>query len=57
MRLVVGWDFLRYRWQRREVDAWLAAAEAAGARPLVAFSRSRAHWRTKMLPAPESFGR
>ncbi|HVL96729.1 MAG TPA: hypothetical protein VM266_12790 [Solirubrobacteraceae bacterium] len=57
MRLVAGWDFRRYRWQRREVDHWLAAAEAANVEPLVAFTRSRAHWRTRMLPTPRQYRR
>jgi hypothetical protein len=57
VRLVVGWDFLRSRWQRREVDAWLDAAEAAGARPLVAFSRSRSHWRIHKIPTATEYRR
>lgn len=56
-RLLVGWDALRYRWQRREIDHWMAAAEAAGARPLVSFSRSRAPWRRRKLPAPAEYER
>ena len=56
-RLLVGWDALRYKWQRREIDHWMKAAEAAGARPLVAFSRSRAPWRTRMLPSPAEYER
>jgi hypothetical protein len=51
MRYVVGWDALRYRWQRGETDAWMNAATAAGARPLIALTRSRAHWRTKVVPS------
>jgi hypothetical protein len=50
MRFAVGWDALRYGWQRSEADAWMAAAKAAGARPLIAFTRSRAHWRTRVVP-------
>ena len=50
-RFVVGWDALRSRWQTAEVDAWMAAARAAGAKPLIAFTRSRSHWRTKVLPS------
>jgi hypothetical protein len=57
MRLVVGWDFRRSRWQRREVDSWLEAARAAGAHPLVAFSRSRSHWRTQKIPSPAEYRR
>lgn len=56
-RLLVGWDALRYKWQRREIDHWMKAADAAGARPLVAFSRSRAPWRRRMLPRPREYER
>lgn len=56
-RLLVGWDALRYRWQRREIDQWMRAADAAGARPLVAFSRSRAPWRRRMLPTAAQYER
>ena len=54
-RYVVGWDALRSRWQTRELDAWMAAARAAGARPLIAFTRSRSHWRTKVLPSRATY--
>lgn len=40
-RLSVPWDAMRYRWQRREIDAWMDAAEAAGMRAQVTFGRSR----------------
>jgi hypothetical protein len=56
-RLLVGWDALRYRWQRKEIDHWMKAADAAGARPLVAFSRSRAPWRRRVLPHPKEYER
>jgi hypothetical protein len=56
-RLLIGWDALRYKWQRREIDHWMKASEAAGARPLVAFSRSRAPWRRKLLPKPGEYER
>jgi hypothetical protein len=55
MRYVVGWDALRYGWQRAEVDAWMRAAEAAGARPLIALTRSRAHWRNKVVPSTRTW--
>ena len=50
VRLLVGWDALRYKWQRREIDHWMNAAREADARVLVAFSRSRAPWRKSKLP-------
>ena len=40
-RLSVAWDAMRYRWQRREIDAWMDAADAARMRPQVTFGRSR----------------
>src|SRR4051812_16408214 len=52
VRYVVGWDALRSPWQTAEIDAWMAAARAAGARPLLALTRSRSHWRTRVLPSP-----
>jgi hypothetical protein len=55
MRYVVGWDALESGWQRAEVDAWMSAAQAAGARPLIALSRSRAHWRTKVVPSVKTW--
>ena len=55
MRYVVGWDALKYGWQRGETDAWMNAARAAGARPLIALTRSRAHWRTKVVPSVKTW--
>ena len=40
-RLSVAWDAMRYDWQRREIDAWMNAAQAVGVEPLVTFGRSR----------------
>jgi hypothetical protein len=57
MRLVVGWDALRYRWQRNEIDAWMTGARAVGARPLIAFTRSRAHWRNRVVPSARTYVR
>ena len=55
VRLVVAWDALDSAWQRREIDAWMAAAEASGARPLVAFGRSRLDSRKDDLPSARRF--
>lgn len=52
MRLVVGWDALRTRWQRREIDVWMREAEAVDAKVLVSFTRSRTYARRKILPPP-----
>ena len=40
-RVVVGWDALSVPWQTAELDAWMAAARLAGARPLISLTRSR----------------
>jgi hypothetical protein len=55
VRLVVAWDALDSAWQRGEIDAWMAAAEATGARPLVAFGRSRIKRREDVLPSTTRF--
>jgi hypothetical protein len=52
-RLAVPWDVLTVRWQRDELDGWLAAARSAGVEPLVGFGHSRVHRRS--LPTPERF--
>ena len=40
-RLSVAWDALDYGWQRRQLDAWMAATTAARMSVLVTFGRSR----------------
>jgi hypothetical protein len=57
VRYVVGWDALRSRWQRSEIDAWMAAAEAAGARVLLAFNVSRDVSRRHIVPTPARYRR
>ena len=57
VRLVVGWDALNHKWQRREIDAWMQGAEDAGAEVLVAFTRSRSYSQRKVLPSPARFER
>ena len=52
-RISVAWDVLHYGWQRRELDAWMTAAHAAGVRPLLTFDHSRIKARTRILPRPE----
>jgi hypothetical protein len=53
-RIAIAWDALHVRWQRQELDAWMAAAPAAGVRPLVTFdhSRSPSERKRKQLPRP-----
>jgi hypothetical protein len=50
VRRTVAWDALRSRWQTEELDAWIAAAQAARLEPLVTFSRSRVLGRARALP-------
>jgi hypothetical protein len=52
-RRVVAWDALNIRWQRRELDHWMSAAQAAGVEPLIAFTRSRRDRLKKFLPTPQ----
>jgi hypothetical protein len=51
VRLVVSWDATRIPFERDEIDAYMAAAEAAGAQVLVAFGRSRIESRRRLLPS------
>jgi hypothetical protein len=57
VRFVVAWDALRRNdWQRAELDAWMAAAERAGAKPLISFGHSRrSRKREKYLPTRDEF--
>ena len=57
VRVIAAWDALSYRWQRAELDAYMAAAEEAGARVLLGFGHSRAEGRTRTLPTPKRFRR
>src|SRR6058998_1636168 len=54
-RLVVPWDALNYSPDRTAADAWLTAARATGARPLVSFSHSRV--RPRKLPSVRQYER
>jgi hypothetical protein len=49
-RIVVQWDTFRYGSKTAELDAWMAAAKAAGSRPLVAIEHSWTPGRTKLAP-------
>ena len=59
VRYIVAWDALDSRWQREETDAYMAAAENAGARVLLGFSHSRSRFKRvrKSLPSPRRFRR
>jgi hypothetical protein len=54
-RVAIAWNALHVGWQRRELDAWMGAARAAGVRPLVTFdhARSTGERKRKQLPRPE----
>ncbi|MEA2248554.1 MAG: hypothetical protein QOH46_3083 [Solirubrobacteraceae bacterium] len=50
-RLVIPYDaILNGGWERDQVDAWMAAATAAGVEPMVAFNHSRTKGRTPTVP-------
>jgi hypothetical protein len=57
VRHVVAWDALAFGWQRAELDVWMAAARAAGARVLLGFGHSRSETRRRILPSPSRFRR
>jgi hypothetical protein len=57
VRLVTSWDVTQVGFERREVDAYLKAADAAGARVVVAFGRTRIDSRRKVLPSPARYRR
>ena len=56
-RLVVSWDVASIPFERADVDGYLAAAEAAGARVMVTFGHSRARSRAKQLPSVARYRR
>jgi hypothetical protein len=56
-RVVVGWDVRHNAWERAQLDHWLAAAKAAGVRPLVSFAASRRRGRARVLPSRGAFRR
>ena len=49
-RRSVAWDTMQYDWQIADVDAWMAAARAAGVTPLVTFARSRIDAKRHQVP-------
>jgi hypothetical protein len=54
-RLNLAWDAMDYDWQAAELDDWMAAAHAAGVKPLVIFSQSRVPGKTRLLPTSAQF--
>lgn len=55
VRLVVGWNVLRSRQERQELDGYMAAARAARANLLVSFGRSRRAKGAGRLPTTAEF--
>lgn len=55
VRRVVPWDTMHVGYEKAEVDAWIAAAQAAGTRPLITFGRSRQEGKHRFLPTPKRF--
>jgi hypothetical protein len=50
-RLALSWDWYRHPWMVAQTDAWMAAAQASGVRPLVAFNRNWAANGHRKLPS------
>lgn len=59
VRVVVSWDALHRRWERNQLDTYLAAARAAHVKVLLGFghSRSDSRKRRKKLPSVGRFAR
>ena len=54
-RLALAWDWYREPWMVAQTDQWMAAAQASGVRPLVAFNRN---WRSnghRKLPSISAY--
>src|SRR3712207_5618170 len=49
-RRSVAWDAMRYEWQVADIDAWMQAARANGALPVITFARSRVGSRRHLVP-------
>lgn len=52
-RKILPWDFYKYKWNRDDLDAWLAGANRQGIQPLIAFNHSNAS--PKRLPSINQF--
>ena len=53
-RLAVSWDAMENRWERDQIDTWMAGARADGVQPLVGFWHARGD-RRRVLPTPSRF--
>jgi hypothetical protein len=56
-RLSIGWNALQSRAQTKALGAWLSAARADRAQPLITFEQSRIRGRHKQLPTPAQLAR
>ena len=56
-RRSVAWDTMQYDWQIADVDAWMAAARAAGVTPLITFARSRIDAKRHQVPTAAQIAR
>jgi hypothetical protein len=57
VRVVAAYDALTQPWERSDLDAYMAAAHAAGARVLLSFGHSRTTGKEHYLPTVASFVR
>jgi len=55
VRVIAGYDALHSDWQRADLDAYMAAAHAAGARVLLGFGHSRTEGKEDHLPSVATF--
>jgi hypothetical protein len=55
VRVIAGYDALHSGWQRADLDAYMAAAHAAGARVLLGFGHSRIQGKEDHLPSVATF--
>jgi hypothetical protein len=57
VRVVASYDALYSSWQRADLDAYMTAAHAAGARVLLGFGHSRMRGKEHWLPSVETYAR
>ena len=55
VRVIAGYDALHSDWQRADLDTYMAAAHAAGARVLLGFGHSRTAGKEDHLPSVATF--
>jgi hypothetical protein len=56
-RFIAGWDALHSKWQRAEMDTWMAEAQRTGTQVLLSLSRSRDDRRKRRLPSTTRYRR